>query len=285
MKKTGILKTVESNLPAASELLKDLIRIPSTRGNEKNISRFLKSRIEEYADHSELVIIPNSIMEDPDYSFRLADFKYTGEANLRLQLRGKHQEKTIAFNTHLDVVPATVGQDKAFSPFVENNKIYGRGAIDCKGQIVTLWLMLKTLYDAGLKPGGDITLDFVIEEECGGNGSLAVVRNGLEADAAIILEPTSLHVVHLVRGAVWFEVETSGRAGHSGSPDSTVSALKEAIRAMDSIEEVREKLLRVSRKKVVKIADHPNPMPCTFGMLHSGNWPAAAPSEGVVKGV
>ncbi len=26
-------------------------------------------------------------------------------------------------------------------------------------------------------------------------------------------------------------------------------------------------------------------MPCTFGMLHSGNWPAAAPAEAVLKGV
>ena len=54
---------------------------------------------------------------------------------------------------------------------------------------------------------------------------------------------------------------------------------------MDSIEKVREELLAVARRHIPMIAVHPNPMPCTFGMLHSGNWPAAAPAEAVLKGV
>ncbi len=41
----------------------------------------------------------------------------------------------------------------------------------------------------------------------------------------------------------------------------------------------------MSREAVPQIAGHPDPMPCTFGMLHSGNWPAAAPDEAVLKGV
>lgn len=285
MDKREVIKTIEDNLGASLKILKELIKFPSTRGNEKDISRYLKKEIWQYVDSAELMIVPESITKDPDYSFKIKGFRYDGAANLRVKLRGKGKGKTIAFNSHLDVVPASVGQDHAFSPRLLDNKIFGRGSCDCKGQVATLWLMLKTLYELKLSPLGEVVVDFVVEEECGGNGTLLALKNELGADAAIVMEPTDLQVVHLVRGAVWFEITTRGKAGHSGSPLSTKSALKEAIKVMDAIEDVREKLLLISRKKVREIAHHPNPMPCTFGMLHSGNWPAAAPSEAVLKGV
>jgi len=280
-----ISRVIENRTADAVEVLKDLIRIPSVRGNEKDISRFLKTRIESFADSAELVHIPESMIADPEYSFRIEDFHYNGAANLRLKLNGSGQGRSVAINTHLDVVPASPGQDRAFDPFETDGKIYGRGANDCKGQIAAIWLMLSCLSELGLRPRGDVTIDFVLEEECGGNGSLLVVRNGLKADAAIVMEPTELHVIHFVRGAVWFTAETQGKAGHSGSPGTTVSALKEAIRVMGAIESVRERLLQRSREANEKIREHPNPMPLTFGMLHSGNWPAAAPSHAEMKGV
>jgi acetylornithine deacetylase len=285
MNKKDVIKTVERNLDSSLRILKELIKFPSTRGNEKDISRYLKKEICRYVDSTGLMIVPESITRDPDYSFKIKGFRYGGTANLRVKLRGKGKGKTIAFNSHLDVVPPSAGQDHAFSPRLRDNKIFGRGACDCKGQIATLWLMLKSLHELKLSPFGEVVVDFVVEEECGGNGTLLALKNGLRADAAIVMEPTDLQVVHLVRGAVWFEVTTRGKAGHSGSPASTKSALKEAIKVMGAIEDVREKLLLISRKKVREIAHHPNPMPCTFGMLHSGNWPAAAPSEAVLKGV
>lgn len=285
MKRNSFVIALDRNLDKAVELLGHLIRFPSTRGNEKAISRFLKGWVDGLADQTELIPLPDSLMDDPDYSFRLDSFSYDGTANLRAWLKGRGCGKSIAFNTHLDVVPPTVGQENAFRPVVREGHVYGRGACDAKGQVAVLWLILKTLSEVGLRPGGDLIIDFVVEEECGGNGTLLVVRRGLQADAAIVLEPVELQVAHLVRGAVWFEVITHGVAGHSGSPGSTVSALKEAIKSIESIEKLREELLAISRQRLPSIARHPNPMPVTFGMLHSGNWPAAAPSEAVLKGV
>jgi acetylornithine deacetylase len=229
--------------------------------------------------------IPESLVNDPDYSFRIEGLKYEGAGNVRLLLRGASRGMSLTFNTHLDVVPPSPGQENAFRPQHKENFVFGRGACDAKGQVATLCLVLKTLHDLRLRPGGDITFDFVVEEEPGGNGTLWVVKSGLSADGAVVLEPTSLQVCHLVRGAVWFEVETKGKAGHSGSPGSTVSALKEAIKVMDAFEKVREDILKISRAKIPKIAAHPNPMPCNFGVLQAGTWPAAAPSQAVLKGV
>jgi acetylornithine deacetylase len=280
-----VSRAVEENLGGALDVLRSLIEIPSVRGEEMGPARFLQSRLEGLAERVELVPVPDSIRDDPDYSFPLDGFRYTGEANLRARFRGRGAGRSLALNTHLDVVPPTPGQVEPFKARIEDGRLYGRGACDAKGQAAVLWLVFKALADAGLRPGGDLTADFVIEEECGGNGALLVQRNGLAADGAIVLEPTDLQVVHLVRGAVWFEVRCSGIAGHSGSPGITVSALKEAIAAMGAIEKVREETLAASRQAVPEIAIHPDPAPCTFGMLHSGVWPAAAPDEAVLKGV
>jgi acetylornithine deacetylase/succinyl-diaminopimelate desuccinylase-like protein len=54
---------------------------------------------------------------------------------------------------------------------------------------------------------------------------------------------------------------------------------------MQAIERARAELLPVSRQALPMIADHPDPTPSTFGMLHSGGWPAAVPDEAVLKGV
>lgn len=280
-----VARAVEGNLGGALDVLSGLIEIPSVRGEEKGPARFLQSRLEGLADRVELVPVPDSIRDDPDYSFPLDGFRYTGEAILRIRLEGRGAGRSLALNTHLDVVPPAPGQVEPFKARVENGWVRGRGACDAKGQAAVLWLVFKSLADAGLRPGGDLTADFVIEEECGGNGTLAVQRGGLAADGAIVLEPTDLQVAHLVRGAVWFEVRCSGIAGHSGSPGTTVSALKEAMEVMRAIEGVRAETLAASRRAVPEIADHPDPAPCTFGMLHSGVWPAAAPDEAGLKGV
>ena len=285
MKTKALAETVAANLETAVRVLQELVAIPSVRGQEGEVGRLFLSRIEGLVDAAELVPIPDAIREDPDYSFPLENFSYAGTANVRAQLKGVGAGKTIAFNTHLDIVPPSPGQEDPFVARLRDGKIYGRGACDAKGQVATLWLVLKTMHDLGLKPGGDVSADFVIEEECGGNGTLQVVRNGLAADGAIVLEPTDLQVAHLVRGAVWFEIRTAGKAGHSGSPGTTQNALQTAQDAMQAVEHARQKLLAISQSVVPKVAAHPNPMPCTFGMLHAGNWPAAVPAEAVVKGV
>jgi acetylornithine deacetylase len=280
-----LFQAIDNNIDECLGILGRLIEIPSVRGNEKEPARFLKTQIKNLVDSAELVLIPDSLRNDPDYCFPLEDFRYSGEGNLRLKLKGTGGRRSIAFNTHLDVVPATAGQPEPFKANHANGKVWGRGSCDAKGQAVVLWLVLKTLADLGLRPGGDVTVDFVIEEECGGNGTLFVERSGLVADGAVILEPTDLHVVHLVRGAVWFEVKTSGISGHSGSPGTTASALKETLKVMQAIEQVRAELLPLSKEALPMIADHPDPSPCTFGVLHSGNWPSAVPDEAVLKGV
>jgi acetylornithine deacetylase len=124
----------------------------------------------------------------------------------------------------------------------------------------------------------------VVEEEVGGNGTLAMVRRGERADACIVMEPTDLRIFSSVRGAVWFRVVCTGKPGHSGRAGDTVSALKMAMRVIEILEKYHARLLASSRG--IDLFDQfPNPMPITFGTLKAGDWPATAPARATVEGV
>ena len=56
-------------LPEAIEFLKDLIRIPSTSGQEQEAIQLIHRRFTPLVDEIELVPLDNNLKNDPDYSF------------------------------------------------------------------------------------------------------------------------------------------------------------------------------------------------------------------------
>ena len=275
---------IETHREEAVGLLCELIRIPSVRGDEGRAVRLLHARMNGVVDEHELVPVSDSIQEDPDYSFRLPDITYADRPNLRVRRKGIGGGRSLIVNTHLDVVPASSGQDRPFDGRVEDGVVFGRGACDCKGQAAMFYLTLAALEEMGIELKGDLIGHLVIEEECGGNGTLAFVRGDDRADAALVLEPSELKILPSVRGAVWFTVNVYGRAGHSGQAGRTVSALKEAVRAIEILEGYHGRLLAESRGHPLYDA-YDNPMPITIGTLEAGDWPAMAPRKATFKGV
>ena len=267
----------------AERFLCELIRFPSTPGNEAGALEFAAGRFAELAD-VERVPLSNSVRLDEDYSYPIPDLDYEGRENLRLCLPARNAGRSLLFNSHIDVVPASEGQDHAFDPRVDAGVVRGRGACDAKGQIATLFAVFLAMKRLVVMPRGTVCAHLVVEEENGGNGSLAMVRRGERADACIVLEPTGLRILPSVRGAVWFRVNCTGRPGHPGRPGDTVSALKMAVRVMELLEQYHARLLAESSG--IPLFDRfPDPMPITFGKLLTGDWPATAPARAVLEGV
>lgn len=276
---------IKKLLPEAEELLCKLIEVPSVPGEEAAALKVLEDRFRESGIPSRRVPMNNSLKTDPAYSGPIEGINYDGRYNLHLHMGPDNKNTQLVINAHLDVVPASEGMDDAFNPKIENGIIYGRGACDDKGPAVSVWLACAALKELGLEPSSPVALHFVCEEENGGNGTLAMVREKEPAaDACVVMEPTSLHPVTSVRGAVWFRIRFHGTAGHSGSPTVTRSALNLARQAMTAIEDYHLSLK--SHSIGFPLFDQfENPMPLTFGRLTAGNWPAAAPNNAVLEGV
>ncbi|WP_040161931.1 succinyl-diaminopimelate desuccinylase [Nigerium massiliense] len=113
---------------------------------------------------------------------------------------------------HLDTVPVAGNLPSR----VEGGLLYGRGACDMKGG-VAVQLALAAALDA---PRHDVTWVFYDNEEVeasrNGLGRVANARPDLlEADFAVLMEPTSAAVEGGCQGTLRCEITTTGTAAHS----------------------------------------------------------------------
>ena len=282
---TTVLAASRDLIGRTTDFLDTLVRFESISGDEGSCMRWLAERFSDVADVSETVPVPEEIVDDPDYSFRLGDRPYRERPNVRAVVRGDGSGRSVILNAHADVVPPSPGQVRPFDPRVKDGAMHGRGTCDDKGQIAVVMLLFELMNKFGVRPRGDVTAHLVIEEETGGNGTLALVREGGVADCCLNLEPAENRVLASIRGAVWFMCVIEGRAGHSGAAGTTVSALEMAVKVMRIIQAYHDELLAATHGDDPLFLAHENPMPVTFGRLEAGTWPAMAPPEAVLEGV
>lgn len=280
----AVQEKVQALLPWATELLQSLIAFPSTPGQEHDAMVHMEEVLSGLGGTVERVAFPANFSKDPEYSSPIPSISYDGRFNLRFARQGSAPGRTLLFNAHMDVVPPSEGMENPWGGEVQDGTIFGRGACDDKGPLVAVALALKVLDELGADLPGSIVFHCVNEEENGGNGTLAMIRHGEEADGCIVMEPSAGKLFTSVRGAVWFRVRFFGKAGHSGQAGQTRSALALARKAMDALDGYHAELLASSRN--IPLFDQiANPMPLNFGHLAAGNWPAAAPNEAILQGV
>ena len=279
-----IQEAVKALLPEAQRFLCELIRFPSTSGREDAAMAFLRERFGRLEADTAQIELTDGLLQDPDYSTPVPGLSYNGRYNLRVARRGTGGGRALLLNTHTDVVPPSEAMDEPWAGREADGIVYGRGACDAKGQVAAIYLTLRALDALGIRLRGSVLAHLVVEEENGGNGTLAMMRRGEAADGCIILEPSDGRLYTSIRGAVWFRLALTGKAGHSGAAGQTRSALLMARDAIGILERYHADLLKRSRGFPL-FDGYPNPMPITFGRLQAGNWPASAPSQAVMEGV
>ncbi len=85
---------------------------------------------------------------------------------------GKDSARPVVLMAHQDVVPA-VGGDWKYDPFsatVEDGKVYGRGAMDCKNTLFGTIQAVDELIEEGFVPEQDVYLSYSDCEETSGPG-------------------------------------------------------------------------------------------------------------------
>lgn len=133
------------------------------------------------------------------------------------RLPGAGDGRSLMLNGHIDTVPA--GDPAAWSvdPWgaeVREGRLYGRGACDMKGGVAA---MLHAALTVAQRPGsvaGDLLVEVVTDEEVNGMGTIAALRRGHRADAAVVPEPTGLDIWVAFRGILVGELTVEGRKGH-----------------------------------------------------------------------
>ncbi|HEU5430178.1 MAG TPA: M20/M25/M40 family metallo-hydrolase, partial [Thermomicrobiales bacterium] len=144
-----------------------------------------------------------------------------GRPNVIGVARGSGGGRTLMLNAHTDTVGAG-GMDAPFTPRIEGDRLFGRGAFDMKGSLAAIMLVAAAAKRANLR--GDLIVTAVCDEEYASIGTQAIAER-CRADAAIVTEPTDLDLVIAHKGFIWHAVETRGVAAHGSLPEAGVDAI------------------------------------------------------------
>ena len=127
-------------------------------------------------------------------------------------------ERVFYFHGHYDVVPAR--SEEQFKPKRKEHFMFGRGACDMKGGIVSMLYALLALWECGAELDGKIQLILVPDEETGGaRGSAKLAEQGIlgkNGVGILLAEPTSGVVWNANRGAISLRVQVFGKSAHVG---------------------------------------------------------------------
>lgn len=157
--------------------------------------------------------------------------------------------KTIMFYGHYDVQPAgdlSLWETPPFEPTVRNNRIYGRGTADNKGQFLAHILAIHAFQEAGINVPVNVKFFLEGEEE---NGSVHILdfiephKDILKADI-VYNSDGGMHdsgtplITHGVRGMlmVQLDLETSIYDNHSGNKGGQIpNAAWQMVRFLGSL--------------------------------------------------
>ncbi len=281
----AIAAAVAEGAAETEALLAALVRHPSVLGAEAGC---LDAMAEAYAG---LGLVPQRVPVDaaaladrPGWSPPLID--YAGRANVVALHRPRAgQGRSLLLQGHVDVVPegaADLWTTPPFEPAVRDGRMYGRGAGDMKAGLAAIVGAMAALRRAGLAPAAPVQLAAVIEEECTGNGALAVMHALPPPDAVVIPEPGPGHVALYVAevGVVWAWITVTGRPAHVREMQSGVNAIEAAYVLMERFRALENAANRGERRHPAFAGDN-HPINVNLGTMAGGEWTSSVATRAV----
>jgi acetylornithine deacetylase len=240
--------------PRLEKTLSDLVRIPSEnfppRGNESACQRYVADTLRGLDLEPDVYEIKDvaGLTEHAEY---WPGRDYAGRPNVNARWRGAGG-RSLILSGHIDTVPADTPVEWSVPPFeaqVRDGCLYGRGAWDMKAGVAMNLTVLRALRELGAKLQGDLIFETVVDEEYGGvNGTLAGRVRGYNADAAVIGEPTSLHICPAQHGGTVAHILLAGEGGMLGTGRASATAIEQLAHLLAQVPEfarLRERTVAV----------------------------------------
>lgn len=245
-----ILEYIEQNQDEAVEFLQNMIQIDSSSinqgvdGKEKEVQEWLASKLEKMGLTTHLFEPDNDkIKHYEDFN---PNHSYKNRPNLVATLKGQGEGRSIILNGHVDTVAAGDLGKWEYNPWegkIIDGRMVGRGTTDMKAGTSAMIMAVKFLKDMDINLKGDVIIQSVVDEEGGGNGTLACIAEGYCADAAIVTEPTNLEIQPIGRGVLLLQVEVTGKSIHAAYKWDGVNAIEKAFKIAQGLNELEHEWL------------------------------------------
>jgi succinyl-diaminopimelate desuccinylase len=140
---------------------------------------------------------------------------------------------------HLDVV-----LNDTYEGIIKNNKLYGRGSFDMKGQVSVMLSILKNN-----STNKKIALILTSDEEIGGECCREILKD-YKAEFAVIPDAgRDFTLINEEKGLLQIEVEVRGKKYHSSEPFNGVNAIVEAMNIYNKLIDIYKQPTKVSDYK------------------------------------
>lgn len=300
-----IAQAVQALEPYMVDSLDQLVRAASPSGAETPAAMVAEELMLGLGLASERIVLQARALEHlPLYS--PACCADGGRYNLLAIHAGGHGGRSVLFNGHLDVVPPgpeEMWRRPPYMPVVEDGWLYGRGAGDMKGGIVCALAAFKALRALGVQPAGQVGFNWVLEEECTGNGTLASIvalraattgattgaatgamtgmlaRSRLGAfDAVLIPEPMGEQMIDAQVGVFWMQLTLTGRPAHAAMMSQGADPIAAGIAIIAGLRELEAEWNRPENRHP-SYREHPHPLNFNFGRIEGGEWTSSVPCQ------
>ncbi|HHU68782.1 MAG TPA: M20 family metallopeptidase [Thermoanaerobacterales bacterium] len=264
MDENNLLKKLEEAVPINElvELVRKMISVPS----HWDVPTMEEEIVSELADY----------FNDVGLSFELQPIDKR-RSNIIARVQGAGGGRSLALNGHLDTVPPYNMTIDPFGAVIENNRIYGRGAVDMKGPIAAMIMTLLAFKRTGIELKGDLIFTGVLAEETNSDGCETLIESGFRSDGAIVGEPSNREYAIAHRGLEWLEIEIIGKRAHGGIPEAGVNAIVNAAKF----------ILRVQEKIVPRLKKlyhpHMGPSVMNFGRIEGGTQPSTVADRCIIQ--
>ncbi|MGH3358969.1 MAG: M20 family metallopeptidase [Nocardioidaceae bacterium] len=191
------------------ELGSEILSIPSFKGEESDLARWLAAYLDRRGYEVELQEVS------------------AGRLQTIATLRGAGGGRNLMFNGHLDIDPLRSGWRRdPFSPVAEDGLLYGAGARNMKSGLTSMIVAAEAVRRSEVVLDGDLVLACVAGELQGGVGTTYALSNGVSADAAIVPEPFGAdNLVTTTSGVLELAVTTRGFSEHISRKEDAVDAV------------------------------------------------------------
>lgn len=184
-----------------TELLRELIRVDTTNppGNETRAAELLRDYLASHGVACELYA------------------RVPERANLVARLPGRADGPRLLFLSHTDVVLADASewQTDPFGGELKNGEVWGRGALDMKGQVAAEAVAVASLARDGFEPSGDLVFAATADEEVGA---------GFGAQWLCETHPEAVRADYCINEGSGDRVELGGRTYYACSTAEKMSA-------------------------------------------------------------
>lgn len=275
----NVFKIIEESWEQQVGFLQQLICYNSTLFNEAEAQYHLKNELVRMGLLVDVFDIDTSrICMMSGYAAN--EWGYQGRPQVVGLLKStKTGGRSLVLNGHIDVVPIGTKRFWNYDPWggaIEGDRLYGRGAADMKGGLTAIIYAVKAIQKAGLNLAGDVIIQSVTDEECGGNGTLACLARGYIGDACLVPEPLADGIILGTGGIMWMKTIVSGKPGHPMAGNKSVNAIDNAVFIMQALRQLEEKWNK-NPHPLYKNVEHP--INFVFSGMKSGEWASLPPDE------